>query len=89
MATINATKARQGFFTLLKGAIDKNQLYRISYGEGEAILMSEEEYDGLMETLYLLSSPGFRQAYRKSKNDIKKGRTVPWRIALEGRGEKV
>lgn len=89
MATINATKARQSLFTLLKGVIDRQQCYRISYRSGEAVLMSEEEYDGLMETLHLLSSPEFRSAYRKAKDDIKKGRTLPWRLAVGGRGGKV
>ncbi|MBI2346692.1 MAG: type II toxin-antitoxin system Phd/YefM family antitoxin [Deltaproteobacteria bacterium] len=82
MTTITATKARQELFTLLRGAIDRHQLFRIAHREGQAVLMSEEEYESLLETLHLLSSPGFRQAYRKAKEDIKRGRTIPWRLAL-------
>ncbi|MBI4366554.1 MAG: type II toxin-antitoxin system Phd/YefM family antitoxin [Deltaproteobacteria bacterium] len=89
MTTINASKARQGLFSLLKGAIDQNQLYRISYRSGEAVLMSEEEYDSLMETLHLLSTPGFRKAYKKAKEDIKQGKTLPWQLAIRGRRGKI
>ena len=29
--------------------------------EGNAVLLSEEDYSGIMETLYLVSAPGMRE----------------------------
>ncbi len=77
METIHATAARAHFFELLKASLKKNKLFRIPYKDGNAILISEEEYESLLETLYLLSSPGFRKAYQKSKREIKTGKTIP------------
>lgn len=89
MVTLNASRARQRLFELLRGVIDKNRLCRIVYKTGEAVLMSEDEYDSMVETLYLLSSPGFKKAFSKARDDIKGGKTVPWRLALGARRAKV
>ena len=85
MVTLNASRARQRLFKLLRGVIDKNQLCRIVYKTGEAILMSEDEYESMVETLYLLSSPNFKRGFMKARGEVKKGLTVPWRLALGGR----
>jgi antitoxin YefM len=89
MVTLNASRARQRLFELLRGVIDKNQTCRIVYKTGEAVLLSEDEYDSMVETLYLLSSPGFKKAFSKARDDIKRGKTVPWRLALGARRAKV
>jgi antitoxin YefM len=42
---------------------------------GGAILISEEDYESLIETLELLSAPGVLKGIREAREDIKAGRT--------------
>ena len=77
MQTITATEARAHLFDLLKDSLFKNKQFRISYKSGDVVLLSEEEYESLLETLFLLSSPGFRKAHRKARKEIKQGKTIP------------
>jgi len=39
--------------------------------------MSEEDYEGLMETLELLSIPGFKESIKRSVQQMQKGETLP------------
>jgi antitoxin YefM len=75
MATVNATQARKEFFDLIKGALTNHKVFRIHHREGDVVLMSEEEYESLQETLELLSVPGFAESIKKSLGQIEKGET--------------
>jgi antitoxin YefM len=75
MASVNATQARKEFFDLIKDAVRKHKIFRIRHREGEVILMSEQEYESLQETLELLSIPGFAASIKKSLREIKKGQS--------------
>jgi len=48
------------------------------HGKPEAILLSEEDYESLMETLDILSDPKLVKAIEKAKDDFKKGKGIPW-----------
>ena len=76
MTTLTATAARKGFFELLKKTSDQHEIYHIHHRSGDAVLMSEQEYDSLNESLALLSSPGFRTAFERSKQEAADGETV-------------
>ncbi len=76
MATLTATDARRGFFDMIKGAAKKHRIYHIHHKKGDVVLMSEEEFDSLRETLELLSIPGFRKSISKSVKQMKKRETV-------------
>lgn len=75
MVAITATDARRNFFDLIKGATKKHKIFRVSHREGSAVLLSEEDYDSLIETLELLSIPDFREKLRKSVKQAQKGET--------------
>jgi antitoxin YefM len=75
MPTKTATDARREFFELVKGAASGHKVYRISHRKGSVVLLSEEDYDSLLETLELLSIPGFRRSIRKSVQQMEKGET--------------
>lgn len=77
MTSLNATQARSGFFDLIKRVLKKHEPLRISHKEGDVVVMSEEDYEGLLETLEILSSPHFRKKYQKSKKQIQKKQLVP------------
>jgi len=75
MAVLTATDARKSLFELLRGANDRHEIYRIRYRQGDAVLMSEAEYESLMETLTLLSAPGFRDAFEQARAEAESGDT--------------
>lgn len=77
MTRITATRARAGLFDLLKGAIRKHRIYRIAHREGDAVLLSQEEYESLLETLELLETPGFRRSLARAEADVRRGRLRP------------
>jgi antitoxin YefM len=76
MTTMTATNARRELFTLIKKTNKGHQCYRIHHRDGSAVLMSEEDYESLIETLHLLSIPGFRSSIRKSIIQMKGGETL-------------
>jgi antitoxin YefM len=76
MTTLTATDARREFFDVVKGATDKHQIYRIHHRRGSVVLMAEDDYDSIVETMELLSSPGFRRSLKKSVEQMHKGETV-------------
>ena len=75
MTTLTATKARQNLFGVLKKSIKGHVAVKITSKEGDAVLISEEDYEGLMETLELLSMPGMAKSIREAQKDVKAGRT--------------
>ena len=56
MAVINVTQARNDLFNMVNRVQDGEKI-TITSRNCNAVLMSEEEYNSLMETLYLLSDP--------------------------------
>jgi antitoxin YefM len=75
MTTLSATKARAQLFDLVKRTNAAHEIYRIHHRSGDAVLISEEEYESLVETIELLSIPGFRASIRRSLRDLKEGRS--------------
>ena len=76
MTTLTATDARRELFELVKGANDKHEVYRIKHRKGSVVLLSEEDYDSLIETLELLSIPGFKDSIKRSSKQVEKGETI-------------
>jgi antitoxin YefM len=76
MTTLTATDARREFFDIVKGATDKHQIYRIHHRRGSVVLLSEDDYDSMIETMELLSTPGFRKSLKKSVGQMRRGETV-------------
>ncbi len=65
MPTIRATEARARLYGLLDEAAETHEPIRITGRRKNAILVSEEDWDAIQETLYLLSVPGMRESIRK------------------------
>ena len=81
---MTATAARQDLFRLVKKSVKGHMPVRITSKDGDAVLISEEDYESLLETLELLSKPGLRQSIAEARADIKAGRTKPLRAVLGG-----
>ena len=75
MENLTATQARAQLFTLLKQATRGHRQYRITHNQGNAVLLSEEDYESLLETLELLSTPGFAESIRRARKEIASGDT--------------
>lgn len=68
---LTATEARKNFFDLIKNSNQHHQAYHIHHPKGAAVLLSEVDYECLLETLELLSIPGFRDSIKKSAKQVK------------------
>ena len=78
MNTINITKARQNLFQLVADVnVGFNPITIVNNKGKNAVLISEEEWKNIEETLYLSSIPGFTDDI----NNIKK--TENWESAKE------
>ena len=56
MTTTNITNFRKNAFDYVEQTIKYNQPINITTKDGNAVLLSEEDYSGIMETLYLVSA---------------------------------
>ena len=73
MTTIRATEARARLFKLLDQAAESHEPIQITGKRANAILISEEDWRAIQETLYLLSIPGMRESIRRGlKTPVKK-----------------
>jgi prevent-host-death family protein len=73
MTTLTASEARAKLFKLLDKAAESHEPIQITGKRYNAILISEEDWRSIQETLYLLSIPGMRESIRKGlKTPIKK-----------------
>lgn len=62
MLNTNATNFRKNIFVLLEQTVKYNEPINISTKEGNAVLVSEQDYNNLMETLYLNSNTAVRDS---------------------------
>lgn len=76
MSSMTASDARTNLFELLRGANERHEIYHIRHRHGDAVLMSEAEYESLMETLMLLSAPGFRDGFEQATREAQAGDTL-------------
>lgn len=65
MTTVNATEARSKLYALIDEASSSHQPVTITGKRGNAVLVSEEDWNAINETLYLLSVPGMRESIRE------------------------
>ena len=68
MRNVNISNFRKEIFTYVNQTIEYNEPINVSAKNGNVILMSEEEYNGIMETMHLLSVPGMRETLLEGMN---------------------
>ena len=62
MTILNVTEARTKLYSLIDEAVDTHQPIIITGKRGNAVLVSEEDWKSISETLYLLSVSGMRES---------------------------
>jgi antitoxin YefM len=80
MTTITATKARATFFSLLDQASESHEPIQITGPRHNGVLIAEEDYWAMQETLYVLSVPGMKESLLKGMKAPLKSYTKkrPW-----------
>jgi prevent-host-death family protein len=78
VTTISASEARARLYGLLDEAAESGEPIQITGRRNNAVLVSEQDWRAIQETLYLLSIPGMRESIRKGlKTPVKKCSTDP------------
>jgi antitoxin YefM len=65
MKTIAVTKARTNLYKLIDEASSGMEPIIITGKRSNAVLISEDDWTAIQETLYLLSIPGMRESIRQ------------------------
>ncbi|TAL39972.1 MAG: type II toxin-antitoxin system Phd/YefM family antitoxin [Spirochaetes bacterium] len=68
MKTITATTARQKLYRLIDETESSHEPIHITGKRKNAVLVSEEDWKAIQETLYLLSVPGMRESIIQGLN---------------------
>jgi len=78
MTSIRATHARSKLYQLLDEAADSHEPIKITGKRASGVLISEDDWRSIQETLYLLSIPGMRESIRKGmKEPLEKSSDKP------------
>jgi antitoxin YefM len=65
MKTITASMAKDNLDRLIEEAAESSEPVRITGERTNAVLISEQDWRALQETMYLLSIPGMRESIRE------------------------
>jgi len=62
MATVSATEARKRLYALIDEVGESHEPVQITGKRGNAVLISEQDWRAIQETLHLASIPGMRES---------------------------
>ena len=65
MATLTATQARKRLYSLVDEVKESHEPVQIVGKRNSAVLVSEEDWRAIQETLYLTSIPGMRESIQE------------------------
>ncbi len=68
ITNINITNARVDLYKLASSCIKYNNIININTKEGNVIMMSEEDYNSLIESLYLAGISGMYESIVEGVN---------------------
>lgn len=68
MQTLSASEARANLYRLIDDAATSHEPVVITGKRNNAVLVSEQDWSAIQETLYLLSIPGMRESIREGMN---------------------
>ena len=80
MTTLTASQARAKLYKLLDKVASSHEPIQITGKRNNAVLIAEEDWRAIRETLYLLSIPKMRESIRKGlKTPLKEcGKELEW-----------
>lgn len=68
MINTNVTNFRKNIYAMLEQTIKYNEPLNISTKNGNAVIMSEEDYRSLIATLELVNTPGMEEKIKDGLN---------------------
>lgn len=73
MPTTNVTELRKNLFNMIDSVIKYNEPIQVTTKNGNAVLLSEEDYNSLLETVYIMSQPELMKRIKEGqKEDVSK-----------------
>ena len=80
MTSIPVTQARSRLYQLVDDAAASHEPIQITGKRSNAVLLSEEDWRSIQETLFLLSIPGMRESIRKGLREplSKTSKNLTW-----------
>ena len=71
MPITNISVLRKDLFNSIDKVIEFNETITVNTKRGNAVIVSEEEFNSMLETIYLVSQPGLLEKIKKGeKEDI-------------------
>lgn len=71
MSVTNASALRKNLFNSLETVVEYNDTITVNTKKGNAVIISEEEYNAMLETIFLTSQPGLLKRIKEGeKEDI-------------------
>jgi len=68
MATLTASEARSRLYRLIDETASSHEPILITGKRANAVLVSEEDWKAMQETMFLLSIPGMRESIKEGLN---------------------
>lgn len=69
MKTLNITDVRKDLYNLVKDTQESHEPLLIKGKKNNAVLVSEEDWDAIQETLYLISISGMKKSILDGKKE--------------------
>lgn len=82
METVNATQCRKDLFSILDRVVRDDERCVVTTKNGNAVIVSEEAWNSLMETLYILSDSEMLASMEEAESEYPDG-CVEWRECLK------
>ena len=84
MKTVSISQARRNIYQLVDETIFSSEPVQITTKKGNVVIVSEEDWRAIQETLYLLSIPGMRESLIEGINtpveECKTAESIGWDI---------
>ena len=69
MSITNISALRKNLFGSLETVVEYNDTITVNTKKGNAVIISEEEYNAMRETIFLASQPGLVQRIKEGENE--------------------
>ncbi len=79
MNILTASEARANLYRLIDQTVESHEPIIISGRRNNAVLLSEEDWNAIQETLYLLAVPGMRESIKAGMAEpLTKSEELKW-----------
>lgn len=67
MLTLSVSNLRKDIYNIINQTIKFNEPVHVNTKDGNAVIISEDDYNSILETLYLSSIPGLKESLIEAK----------------------